>query len=247
MRGESIEARGRTSEEAIRLALEQLGATRDEVEVEVLVEGRPGVFGVGAQEAMVRVTVLSEEEEYEEPEPSRVPEVTNEDAEMARETLERMLDLLDFPNVVTVRGLQRDREITTIRLDVEGDDAGLIIGRRGETLANLQFLLNACLGRQLPRDTRIVIDIEHYRDRREESLRAIALQAADRARRERRPVALQPMPANERRIIHLALQSNRYVSTESTGEGADRRVVISPRSIAPPRRSAYGYPRGLRG
>ena len=251
MEGESIEVRGRTTEEAIRAALERLGVTRDEVDVEVLSEGRSGVFGVGSQEARVRVTVVGdedlydEEEEYDEPQPRS----GTEEADLARDTLEHMLDLLDFPNVVTVKGMQTENGKTTILLDVAGDDVGLIIGRHGETLSSLQFLLNACLGRHLPRDTRVVVDVEHYRERREQSLRAIAMRAADRARREHHPVTLQPMPANERRIIHLTLQASRYVSTESTGEGPERRVVVSPKPSAPPppRRPNYGYPRGVRG
>ncbi|HZT07433.1 MAG TPA: RNA-binding cell elongation regulator Jag/EloR [Chloroflexota bacterium] len=251
MSNESIEVHGRTTEEAIRAALDRLGVTRDEVDIEVLSEGRSGVFGVGSQEARVRVTVVGEEYDYDEEEEDEfnreAPQVQDDDAQLARETLERMLDLLDFPNVVTVRGIQQENGKATILLDVAGDDVGLIIGRHGETLSSLQFLLNACLGKRLPRDTRIVVDVEHYRERREQSLRAIAMRAADRARRERRPVTLQPMPPNERRIIHLALQSSRYVSTESTGEGPERRVVISPKQTFVPRRPNYGYPRGMRG
>src|SRR5947208_1491959 len=97
--------------------------------------------------------------------------------------------------------------------------------------------------------SRVIVDVEHYRDRREQSLRGIALRAADRVRRERRALTLQPMPPNERRIIHLTLQSSPWVTTESTGEGAERRVVISPKAVAPPspRRPSYGYPRGIRG
>jgi spoIIIJ-associated protein len=250
MSGESIEVQGRTTDEAIRIALQQLGVTRDEVEIEILVEGRLGVFGVGSQEARVRVTVLSDEDYEEEEEYSGQPGVVaaDEHSEEARDTLERMLDLLDFPNVVTVRGTQEDRGRTTIHLDVAGDDVGLLIGRRGETLSSLQFLLNACLGKHLPRDTRVIVDVEHYRDRREDALRSIALRAADQAVRERRAITLQPMPPNERRIIHLTLQSHRYVSTESTGEAEERRVVISPKGpTPPPRRPGYGYSRGFRG
>ncbi len=273
MDNESIEARGRTTDEAIRAALERLGVGRDEVEVEVLSEGRAGVFGVGSQEARVRVTVIGDEDEYpfaeeippqrdaddfdeeededeeEEEEDQGGPRLQEGDAEAARETLERMLDLLDFPNIVTVRGVQTDRGKATILLDVAGDDVGLLIGRHGETLSSLQFLLNACMGKRLPRDTRVVVDVEHYRERREQSLRAIAMRAGDRVRREHHPVTLQPMPPNERRIIHLALQTSRYVSTESTGEGAERRVVVSPKPGAPPppRRSNFNYPRGGRG
>jgi len=251
MEGESIEVHGRTTDEAIRSALEQLGVTREEVEVEVLAEGRAGVFGVGYQEARVRVSVLEEEEdEFNRREPSEmIDEAEEEDAELARETLEHMLDLLDFPNVVTVRSMARDRDRITICLDVAGDDVGLIIGRHGETLQSLQFLVNALLNQRLPRSTRVSIDVEHYRDRREQSLRAIALRAADRARRDRRAVTLEPMPPNERRIIHLTLQTSRYVTTESEGEGAERRVVITPKPSAPgpARRPSYGYPRGMRG
>jgi spoIIIJ-associated protein len=251
----SIEVQARTTDEAIRQALEQLGVSRDEVEIEILDEGRAGVFGVGSHDARVRVTVVDEDEyaEEEEEEEEEGPygeaeEISGEEAELARDTLERMLDLLEFPNVVTVRNVERSRGVTTIALDVTGEDVGLLIGRHGETLMSLQFLVNACLiGKRLPRNTRVAVDVEHYRDRREQSLRGIAMRAADRVRRDRRPMTLQPMPPNERRIIHLTLQSSPYVETESTGEGPERRVVISPKPTAPPRRPSYGYQRGMRG
>lgn len=244
MPGESIEVRAHTKEEAIRQALDELGVTRDEVEIEVLDEGRSGVFGVGSQDARVRVTLIEEYEEDEEEEAfEEQPRFDDQDAETARETLERILDLLEFPNVVSVTRIERDDAMTNIHLDVAVEDVGLLIGRRGDTLASLQFLLNACLSQALGRSTRVIVDVEHYRDRREQSLRNIALRAADQARRERRPVTLSPMPPNERRLIHLALQSSPYVGTESTGEGPERRVVISPKAAAP-RRPSYGYRRG---
>jgi len=247
MERESIEIRARTTDEAIRSALEQLGVTREEVDVEVLSEGRSGVFGVGSQEARVRVTVIGDEYEDEAEEwDEEQPETTSdEDAAAARDALEHLLDLMEFPNVVTVRDVEHDKGTTTIVLDVAGDDVGLLIGRHGETLSSLQFLMNACMSGQLPRHTRIVVDVEHYRDRREQSLRGIAIRAADRARRDRGPVELQPMPPNERRIIHLTLQSSPYVTTESTGEGPERRVVVTPKPNLPPqRRPSYGYRRG---
>src|SRR5215510_5630040 len=129
----TVETHGRTTEEAIRTALEQLGASRDEVDVEVLAEGRLGVFGVGAQEARVRVTLMTddyEDEEWDEPQPDTLMP-SDEHAETARVMLEHMLDLLDFPNIVTVRGIDDSRGKTTIQLDVAGDDVGLIIGRHG--------------------------------------------------------------------------------------------------------------------
>ena len=267
---DSIEIRGRTVDEAIHAALDRLGVTRDDVEIEILSEGRSGVFGVGSQDARVRVSIIGdeydedeapraereedeedeedegEEEEEEEGEEYQVQPsaVSDEEAEAARETLEHMLDLLEFPNLVTIRAIERDRASTNILLDVAGDDVGLLIGRHGETLASVQFLLNACLGQTLPRNARVIVDVEHYRDRREESLRGVAMRAADRVRRERRSITLQPMPPNERRIIHLTLQSSPYVSTESTGDGSERRVVVSPKGGPPPRRPSYGYRRG---
>jgi spoIIIJ-associated protein len=270
MESNSIEMHGRTTDEAIRAALERLGVGREDVDVEVLSEGRSGVFGVGSQEARVRVTLIGDE--YDDEEEELVPEAlrkepvreledeedeeveedyqpepgpTAEEAEAARETLEHILDLLEFPNVVTVASVEKDRDLTAIHLDVAGDDVGLLIGRHGETLASVQYLVNACLTKRLPRNTRVMVDIEHYRERREQSLRGVALRTAERVQRERRSVTLQPMPANERRIIHLTLQASPYVSTESTGEGPERRVVVSPKQSTPGRRPSYGgYPRG---
>jgi spoIIIJ-associated protein len=242
----SVEVRARTKEEAVGQALEQLGATRDEVQIEVLEEGRAGVFGVGSQDAWVRITLLDDYEEEEEEEgegeerEDEQPSFPEQDAQIARDMLEQMLDLLDFPNVVTVTGVERQEGVTTIRLDVAAEEVGLLIGRHGETLASLQFLLNACLGQRLGRSARALVDVEHYRDRREQTLRGIALRAADLARRERRPVTLAPMPANERRIVHMTLQSSPYVATESTGDGPERRVVIVPQTGTPQRRPTYG-------
>ncbi|MEA2640559.1 MAG: spoIIIJ-associated protein [Chloroflexota bacterium] len=263
MAAESVETHGRTTEEAIRAALEELGVGRDEVEIEILHEGRSGVFGVGSQEARVRVTLLAEEydedeeeeqpgplraaeesyedEEWEEDEDEPQPTLSDEDAELARDALEHMLDLLEFPNLVTVKDVEHGDAGTTLALDVAGEDVGLLIGRHGETLQNLQFLLNALVRRRLPRNTRIMVDVEHYRERREQSLRGIAMRTADRVRRDRRSVTLQPMPPNERRIIHLTLQSSPWVMTESTGEGPERRVVVSPKPGSAPR---GGYSRG---
>src|SRR5437879_6483117 len=113
----SIEARGRTVDEAIHTALEQLGVTRDDVDVGILTEGRSGVFGVGSQEARVRVTLLDDEyedEDEEEYEDEEQPGISDEEAELARDTLERMLDLLEFPNVVTIRDVARDHGTTNI-------------------------------------------------------------------------------------------------------------------------------------
>jgi spoIIIJ-associated protein len=106
---------------------------------------------------------------------------------------------------------------------------GILIGRRGETLSCLQFLTNLIVGRKLQYWPRVVVDVEGYRMRREEYLRSLARRVAERVRMRHQAITLDPMPANERRIVHLSLRSSPYVGTESIGEGEDRRIVVSPK------------------
>ncbi|MCL4541075.1 MAG: KH domain-containing protein, partial [Chloroflexi bacterium] len=135
-----------------------------------------------------------------------------------------LLDLLQVDGEVEVRS--RSFPLT---LNIHGDDMGMLIGRHGETLESLQFLCNLIVSRKMGHWTHVTIDVEEYRLRREQKLRQIAARTAERVRRTRQAVTLEPMPANERRIVHLALQGDRYVSTHSIGEGDNRKVVISPR------------------
>ena len=114
-------------------------------------------------------------------------------------------------------------------LDVEGEDLGLLIGRRGSTLAALQYLVNLMVSRQQGSPVLVSVDAEHYHRRREESLRGLAQRMADRVRQTGRPLTLEPMPAGERRIIHLALADDPGVTTGSVGDGDARKVVIQPR------------------
>jgi spoIIIJ-associated protein len=114
-------------------------------------------------------------------------------------------------------------------LDIDGEDLGLLIGRRGSSLAALQYLVNVMVTRRLGSRVLVTIDVEHYHRRREDSLRGLAHRMADRVRQSRRPVTLEPMPAAERRIIHLALSEDQYVMTASVGQGDERKVVIRPR------------------
>jgi len=145
-----------------------------------------------------------------------------ETARMAQEILETLLRQMEMDARVRVRGTS-----DPIILDVETDNGGLLIGRRGETLSALQYLVNVLIGRQTRGWTKVVIDVEGWRSRREETLRSLALRQADRVRRERRPIALDPMPANERRIVHMALQDMTDIATHSEGEEPGRRLVIT--------------------
>lgn len=239
---ESVEVSARTVDEAIDIALGELGLKRNQVDIEILTPGKPGIFGLGGEQARVRVTALEEAparpmltEELEEPLEGEV-EVKDLDSEEVRagaDYVRQLLDLMDVQAEVSVRapetaadGLGR----ATAVLDIEGEDLGLLIGRRGSTLVALQYLVNVMVTRKLGSRVLVTIDVEHYHRRREETLQGLARRMADRVRQSRRPVTLEPMPAAERRIIHLALKSDPGVTTGSVGVGEDRKVVIRPRS-----------------
>jgi spoIIIJ-associated protein len=148
----------------------------------------------------------------------------DEVAATARDILDEMLDKMGFRVDVMVRSTA-----DPIILDVEGENLGVLIGRRGDSLSALQFMLNLMLSKRFRHWPHVVIDIQGYRARREQSLRSLALRVAQRVRRNRRAFTLEAMPANDRRIIHLTLRERSDVETYSIGEGAARRVVVAPR------------------
>ena len=208
----SLETTGRTVEEAVNAALEQLGIDRQQAEIEILEEPARGLFGLlGPRQARVRVTAKRSKAEFVK--------------EFIQEVCQRMG--LAVPTVEVQEGEQ------AVEVQISGPDVGLLIGRRGRTLQALQFLTNLAAGRASRERKRVVIDVEGYRRRRAQSLERIARHAAQRARRTGRRVALEPMSAAERRAVHLALQSFQGIRTESEGEEPFRRVVIMP---ATPRR-----------
>jgi len=222
-----IEISARTVAEAIRLALAQLGKDRDEVAIEVLEPGGNG------DEALVRVTVV----EYEADEAPAAPRVasTGPVDQIARQILEDILERMDIhayvTAVVSTVPDQHGEPEETITLHIEGADeeaTSLLIGRRGETLRSLQFMVNLLVSRRVQKWPQIVVDVGNYRQRRQESLEGLARRMAERVRQSGRPLMLEPMAAYERRIVHLALRSDPTVYTESSGEGENRKVVIYP-------------------
>ena len=223
----SIEISARTVAEAIQLALAQLGKNSDEVAIEVLEAGSED------EEALVRVTAVDDEEESA-PEALVPPTADNMD-QIARRILEDLLERMDIEGYVTavhstVPGQKGEPE-DTITLHVEGADEeamGLLIGRRGETLRSLQFMVNLLVSRKVQKWPQVVVDVGNYRQRRQESLEGLARRMAERVRQSGRPLTLEPMGAYERRIVHLALRADPTVYTESSGEGENRKVVIFP-------------------
>jgi spoIIIJ-associated protein len=226
-----VEGSGKTVEEAIENALAEMGATREDVDVEVLSEGRAGVLGIGGEEARVVVRPRdggSRPQAFEEVDGEE--EAVEDEAEYAARMLDALLELMHVRADVSIRDAETPGDglgMAVAVLDVEGDDLGILIGRRGETLASLQYLLNLMVNQQLQGQHFFTVDVEGYRRRRERALTSLAKRMAEQVKRTRRPVMLEPMPANERRIVHLALSEDRYVSTSSVGEGDDRKVEIA--------------------
>lgn len=201
-----IVKKGRTVEEAIDEALSELEATNDDVEIEVLSEGNKGLFGIlGGKEAEVRVTLKA-----------------FSPTQCAKDFLEELLEKMEIKAEVEVQE-KEDR----IDINISGDGMGVLIGRRGETLTSLQYLTSLVVNRKTDEYVRISLDTENYKKKREETLVRLANKTAERVVRYGRTITLDPMNPYERRIVHSALQSNEQISTYSTGEEPNRRVVVT--------------------
>ncbi|MEI8306434.1 MAG: RNA-binding cell elongation regulator Jag/EloR [Chloroflexales bacterium] len=226
----SIEIRARTVAEAVELALAQLSKDRDEVAIAVLDSGESG------DEALVRVTVVDDDDDTpENPVAAPSAESLGDVGGIARKVLEDLLERMDIHAYVTavltrVPG-QKGTIEETVTLHIEGADEeamGLLIGRRGDTLRSLQFLLNLLVSRRVQKWPQVVVDVGNYRQRRQESLEGLARRMAERVRQTGRPIMLEPMAAYERRIVHLALREDKSIYTESSGDGENRKIVIYP-------------------
>lgn len=220
---QAVTIRAQTVEEAIRLALEHLQLPREAVEIEVLEEPDAAA---GVEEALVRVIPRGTAGPFP---PTAAGEV--DPLRLGQELLSELLRHMGFRAQVTIGEYavvpgetQRVLDVTT----TNERDSGLLIGRRGETLQQLQFLVNLMVSRRIQRWPSLIIDVEHYRRRRNTTLQELAVRMAERVCQTHEPITLEPMPAYERRIIHLALRGNPSVITQSTGQGDSRKVVIYP-------------------
>lgn len=202
-----IEKSAKTVDEAIKLALEELGLdSKNDAEIIIVEEGSRGIFGLGAKNALVKVA-------------------PNLDLEgRAREFLD---------NVFVAMGLRVDMEFKTegkiMKIDLIGDNMGIIIGKRGDTLDALEHLVNLSVNKGDGEYVKVVLDTENYRARREQTLIKLAKSLANSATKNNRKITLEPMSSNERRIIHATLQSNADIETFSIGDEPNRKVVISPK------------------
>ena len=209
----TIEITAKTPEEAIEIALKELDAERGEVEIDVVSRGKSGILGIGSEPARVRVTLLEQ-----------TPDVVK----VATEILDNILSRLGVSAVSSLVQAESE-DLGGPVFEVEGEDSGLLIGRRGETLRALQFMVKFIAGRQLGERVNLMIDVEGYQQRRYDSLANLAQRVAQRVATSGRSITLEPMPPNERRIIHMTLSEHASVTTESIGVGNERQVVVRVR------------------
>lgn len=223
-----------TVQEAIAAGLAELNLTQEDVEIEVLDGGSRGLLGIGSRQARVRLTVKTPPPTVVEPiAPAVTPDFPPSEDALLRLTCQTVSELLQkmkvAASVTATYGEADQGEERPVLVDIRGDDLGILIGRRGEILNALQYLVNLIVSKQMERWVQVVLDVEGYRARRERQLRQLARRMADQAVRTGRRQVLEPMPANERRIIHLELREHPSVTTVSIGEEPARKVTIVPK------------------
>ena len=238
-----VEAEGDNIDAAIDNALKQLGAARDRVTIDILSEGRKGILGFGAQKAKVRAALRKSGVEAKTSggadlsapppsdsagEPMRTAEPVDYTVltEKARSALGEILQRMGVVATIEQKAAANGGEII---LEVKAADSGLLIGRKGQTLEALQYLVGRIAGEHQGSDgPHIVIDIENYRERRRKTLEDMALRLGEKAKRQRKTVTVDALSAADRRIIHAALQDDPWVTTKSLGQGSYRRLLIIP-------------------
>lgn len=201
---EYIEVSAKTVEDALTDALIKLGATSDQVEYEVVEKGSTGFLGIGSKPAVIKIR----------------KKCTVEDN--IREFLEKVFKAMELEVEIVIAN-----EDNNYAVDLKGPDMGVLIGKRGQTLDSLQYLANLAVNKNTEERVKIKIDTEDYRNRRKETLENLAKNIAYKVKRTKRPVSLEPMNPYERRVIHSALQSDRFVTTHSEGDEPYRHVVVT--------------------
>ena len=196
----------KTVSDAITEACKVLGVTSDKLDYVVKEEGSSGFLGIGAKDAVIEAKVKSS--------------ITD----IAKIFLNDVFQAMNMTVVINAEYKEEEKELF---IDLSGDDMGVLIGKRGQTLDSLQYLVSLIVNKESTDYIRVKVDTENYRQRRKETLENLAKNISYKVKRTRRPVTLEPMNSYERRIIHSALQNDKYVRTHSEGEGKERRVIVS--------------------
>ena len=202
---EFIEVSAKTVSDAITEACQKLTVTSDKLEYEVVDEGSAGFLGIGSKPAVIKARVKSSVEDT------------------AKDFLKDVFQAMDMTVVVNVK---YDEVENSMEIDLSGDDMGVLIGKRGQTLDSLQYLVSLVVNKNVENYIRVKVDTENYRQRRKETLENLAKNISYKVKRTKRPVSLEPMNPYERRIIHSALQNDKYVTTHSEGDEPFRHVVV---------------------
>ncbi len=203
---EYIEVSAKTVNDAITEACQKFGVTSDKLDYQVVEEGSNGFLGIGSKPAIIKAAVKCSVEDN------------------AKTFLNDVFGAMNMTVVVDVKYNEDDR---TMDIDLSGDEMGILIGKRGQTLDSLQYLVSLVVNKDSDNYIRVKVDTENYRQRRKETLENLARNIAYKVKRTKRPASLEPMNPSERRIIHSALQNDRYVSTHSEGEEPFRHVVVT--------------------
>ncbi len=232
----------KTVDDAITAACQDFFVTSDKLDYEVLEEGSSGFLGIGAKPAFIKARVKEDKEIVKESVKEPVKEVLKEEKKFVKETakvsnvdareveeaakkfLGEVFDAMEMEVIVDAK---YDDAEKALDVDMRGEEIGILIGKRGQTLDSLQYLVSLVVNRGQADYIRVKLDTENYRQRRKETLENLAKNIAYKVKRTKRPVSLEPMNPYERRIIHSALQNDRYVTTHSEGEEPFRRVVVS--------------------
>lgn len=216
-----IEVSAKTVDDAITEACQKFTVTSDKLEYEVVDEGKTGLLGIGARPAVIKVRVKSSVEDK------------------AKDFLKEVFGAMDLTVVSEVK---YNEEENSMDIELSGDEMGILIGKRGQTLDSLQYLVSLVVNKDTENYIRVKVDTENYRKRRKETLENLAKNISYKVKRTKRPVSLEPMNPYERRIIHSALQNDKYVTTYSEGDEPFRHVVVTlKRSDRSERRSDRSY------
>ena len=202
---EFIEISAKTVNDAITEACQKLTVTSDKLEYEVVEEGSSGFLGIGSKPAVIKARVKSSVEDT------------------AKDFLK---DVFEAMNLAVIVNVKYDEANNSMEIDLSGDEMGVLIGKRGQTLDSLQYLVSLVVNKNVHNYIRVKVDTENYRQRRKETLENLAKNIAYKVKRTKRPVSLEPMNPYERRIIHSALQNDKYVTTHSEGDEPFRHVVV---------------------
>lgn len=201
-----IQVSAKTVNDAITEACQKLLVTSDKLEYEVIEEGSAGFLGIGSKPAIIKA------------------KVKNSVVDNAKQFLNNVFNAMGLTVVTNVKYDELDN---SMNIDLSGDEMGVLIGKRGQTLDSLQYLVSLVVNKEAENYIRVKVDTENYRQRRKETLENLAKNIAYKVKRTKRPVSLEPMNPYERRIIHSALQNDKYVTTHSEGDEPFRRVVVT--------------------